>query len=115
MKIGLYITTLKEKGKELFDHWKINDRLEELGWPKHQIPYFKQGIADAIVGEWRDDFMCYNYGLDVKAPPDEREEAYTAGHMTGEELARQWLGLMSQATNTLSGCTTGATQETQNE
>ena len=75
----------------MFNSTKINDHLISLGWTKNQIDCFKEGMADSISGNWRDDWIKYNYRLGVKAPPDQVEEAYTAGHYAGEELINIWL------------------------
>ena len=86
----------------VFDHWEINNRLEELGWRKYQIPYFKKGLVDSIQGHWNDKIINYTHDFDSwycddyaepklkHGPVTWREKAYTAGYESGEEFIKQW-------------------------
>jgi hypothetical protein len=100
-----------ERRPAIFDHWKINERLEELGYKKHQIPYFKKGLADCIQGHWNDNIINYTYDYDSWYCDDEpdpscdkypdpkkkhgpvtfKEEAYVAGYESGEEFIKLWV------------------------
>ncbi len=94
----------------MFDHWKINDKLVELGWKRHQVPYFKRGLVDSIEGKWNDNIINYTHDYDswyCDQPPEPiipypdlkmkhgpvtyREEAYAAGHESGEDFIKQWV------------------------
>jgi hypothetical protein len=113
----------------MFDHWRINDLLESLGWKKDQIPYIKEGMVDAITGEWKDQYMRYTrdfessfskgypeYDKQKKSAADDRETAYVFGHSAGEDLIRLWLAKMdgrglSTTLDSTSGVTIGVPDE----
>lgn len=93
----------------MFDHWAINDKLKELGWKKHEIPYFKKGLADSIQGHWNDKIINYSYDFQnwyvdgysepkmKPGPVTYKEKAYVSGYESGEDFIKQWL----EATNTI--------------
>ncbi len=80
----------------MFDHLMIDEKLKEMGWRRKEINWFKEGMADAILGEWKDNYMTYDYVRQAKLKPNARERAYCHGQRAGEEYIKRWVQDMSE-------------------
>lgn len=99
----------------MFDHWKIHNRLLELGWKKYEIPYFKRGLADSIQGQWNSKILEYTHDFEnwyhedysdpkMKPAPDNyRLLAYEAGYLAGEDFIKEWAKTLNITWDSISG------------
>lgn len=87
----------------MFNHRDIDNRLKELGWKRKEIIWFKEGMADSIVGDFKENYMTYDYVREVKIKPNARERAYMHGHRAGEEYITRWVQDMSTMRDFTSG------------
>lgn len=87
----------------MFDHWLVDEKLKELGWKRKEILWFKEGMSDSIIGNFREDYMTYDLKREVKLKPNHRERAYMHGHRSGEEYIKIWVGDMNFMRDFISG------------